>query len=147
MNLSNLSIMLADDDNDDCFFFNEALNELAISVKLLIVNNGDDLLQTLHNVPALPDIIFIDMNMPKKNGIESLTEIKNSERLSHIPVVIYSTSYQPEVISQLYAKGASRFICKPPEFSIFKDSLHKAILFLVDSGGKQAPFEKFILPN
>ena len=119
-----LNLLLADDDTDDCFIFNEALDELNLSAKLTTVNDGVELMQLLSaNDTLLPDALFLDLNMPRKSGFECLSEIKISDKLMNLPVIIYSTSLNMEVVDLLYQKGAYYYICKPGEF----DKLKKVI--------------------
>src|SRR4051794_29242611 len=100
-------VLLADDDEDDCLLFKDALDELTLPVKLTITNNGEQLMQLLGDPnAALPDIVFLDLNMPRKNGFECLTEIKESERLKQLPIVIFSTSFEEGMADLLYRQGA-----------------------------------------
>ena len=86
-------MILADDDIDDCLLFNEALNSVAPSVKLSIVNNGEQLMQLLYNSEGdLPEALFLDLNMPRKNGYECLPLIKKNDKLSKLKVIVHSTS-------------------------------------------------------
>lgn len=116
-----LNILLADDDIDDCLFFKEALEALPVITKLKVVYDGDELMNYLtDNKAQLPHVLFLDINMPRKNGFECLIEIKQHKNLSAMPVVIFSTSYEQEVVNLLYKNGAQYFIRKPPEFRQFK---------------------------
>ncbi len=125
---TNHNILLADDDIDDCIFFQEALNELPIKANLQTVNNGVDLMLFLkENITNLPDILFLDLNMPMKGGIECLTEIKSDAKLKKLPVIIFSTSLNMDVVNLLYIKGANHYIRKPGEFHLLKDVVHKAL--------------------
>lgn len=82
MNFKQLNILLADDDSDDCLFFKEALRELLLSTNLTTVHDGEQLMQLLTNeTNVLPHVLFLDLNMPRKNGFECLTEIKLSKKL------------------------------------------------------------------
>ena len=111
--MSQLYILLADDD-DDCFFFQEALDELSISAHLTTVHNGEQLMQLLTETTALlPDVLFLDLNMPRKNGFECLLEIRSNEQLKQLPVVILSTSFDRVVADRLHQSGASCCMRKP----------------------------------
>ncbi len=121
MNLKQLYILLADDDTDDCLFFKDALQDMPILTLFTAVHDGEQLMQHLSNqTNKLPDILFLDLNMPRKNGFECLSEIKLNKKLQNIPVVVFSTSFEKEVVSQLYINGAQYFIRKPSEFAQFK---------------------------
>ncbi|GAA0878831.1 response regulator [Algoriphagus jejuensis] len=122
------NILLADDDPDDRMFFQDALDELSIQATLSEVTNGSDLMKFLeNNLNKLPDVLFLDLNMPSKSGMECLSEIKKHEKLSQIPVLIYSTSANPEVVEILYNMGALYYIRKEGDFSCLKAVIGKAL--------------------
>ncbi len=132
MNSTALSILLADDDTDDCIFFKEAVEELQLPTKLSSLHDGEQLMQHLNNeTNKLPDVLFLDLNMPRKNGFECLSEIKLDQRLKQVPVIIFSTSFEQEVVNLLYKNGAEYFIRKPSEFSQFKKIIHQTIITLI----------------
>lgn len=125
---SGKSIFLADDDADDCLLFEDALREVSHQIKLTTANDGIELMDILDStVPPPPDVIFLDLNMPRKNGFECLTEIKHTEKLKNIPVVIFSTSSQPEAINRVYEQGANYYVCKPGSFSKLKLVIEKVL--------------------
>ena len=106
-------ILLADDDKDDGFFFSRALQTIPISTHLTIVDDGEKLMIYLNkNLKQLPDVLFLDLNMPRKNGSECLIEIKKDEILKELPVVIYSTSLHENTADLLYKNGAHYYIRK-----------------------------------
>jgi CheY-like chemotaxis protein len=116
-----LHILLADDDEGSRTIFIEAIAEIAPQVKVSIAVNGRKLMNTLLATgDELPDIIFLDLNMPLKNGWECLQEIRNNERLKDIPVIIYSTSANRDHIDQTYNGGANFYLIKPDSFSDLK---------------------------
>ena len=146
MNKKKLNILLADDDIDDCNFFKDALAALSITTNLTVVHDGEELMKLLTNTAyEVPHILFLDINMPRKNGLECLAEIKLNNQLEEFPVVIFSTSYEKEVVNILYENGAKYFIRKPPEFKSFKKIiLH--ILTLISDGNILPPTrEEFVL--
>src|SRR6187399_2060478 len=117
MNSFPLNILLADDDTDDCIFFREALEELPISTKLITVNDGVQLMQLLSlHENELPHALYLDLNMPRKNGLDCLTEIRTHEKLKPLPVIIFSTSFDPQMVNLLHEQGATFYIRKPAEF-------------------------------
>ncbi|MGJ8591304.1 MAG: response regulator [Aquaticitalea sp.] len=130
-----LHLLLADDDMDDCDFFQEALDEIAMPLDLTTVNDGAALMDfLLANNVNHPDVIFLDLNMPRKSGMECMVEIKSSPTLAHIPVIIYSTSLDHLIINHLFDMGAHRYIQKPNEFSKLKAVINRAIhLFSTDT--------------
>ena len=121
-------IFLADDDEDDCLLFEDALREVSASTELTMANDGVELMTILGTlVPPPPDVIFLDLNMPRKNGFECLTEIRNSQSLKDIPVVIFSTAGEEEAIDRLYEQGANYFIKKPGSFSKLKMAIQQIL--------------------
>lgn len=108
-----INILLADDDKDDRFFFDLALKELSIATKLVTVEDGEKLMTYLKkNVTNLPQVLFLDLNMPRKNGAECLMEIKKSAGLKELPVIIYSTSLHEDTATALYNAGAHYYVHK-----------------------------------
>ena len=123
-----LNILLADDDQDDRHFFDHALKALPISTRLTIVQDGEQLITYLtENAENIPDVLFLDINMPRKNGIECLAEIKQNKKLNTLPVIMFSTSYSQETISMLFRTGAHVYIHKPRDFAQLKEVIHHAL--------------------
>jgi CheY-like chemotaxis protein len=120
-----VTILMADDDEDDGLLVREALAESQFPFHLHIVGNGEELLDYLYNrglytdqtKATRPGLILLDLNMPIKNGLEVLQEIKTDTSLRSIPVIILSTSENQEDIYQTYALGANSFITKPVTFA------------------------------
>ena len=143
---SNFHILLADDDEDDCMFFKEALDELSLCATLTSVNNGVELINFLeNNLPNLPHVLFLDLNMPRKSGIECLSEIKQSEKFRNLPVIIYSTSSNIDVMDQLYGKGAQYYIRKPADFSNLKSVIGRTIDLIKQKEVLQSSREEFLI--
>jgi CheY-like chemotaxis protein len=146
MNSNQLNILLADDDTDDCAFFKEALAEIPLSTHLIAVHDGEQLMHLLVNeTTILPDVIFLDLNMPRKNGFECLSEIKLSASLRQLSVIVFSTSFEQEVVNLLYQKGALHFIRKPSEFMQFKDIIQKSLELVLHGTISQPSRENFVL--
>ncbi|MDP1746731.1 MAG: response regulator [Bacteroidota bacterium] len=129
-----LKILLADDDRDDRFMFQKALKALPVTTNLTTVYDGVQLMKYLsENSEHLPDVLFLDINMPRKNGFECLLEIKESETLKELPVVMFSTSYprdmnyERDIINSLLEMGAYDYIRKPDDFSQLKQTISNAI--------------------
>ncbi|MDB5210525.1 MAG: rcp1 2 [Sediminibacterium sp.] len=141
-----IQLLLADDDIDDCDLFKEALEELQLSTELNIVHNGEHLMQLLaDNAGALPKVLFLDLNMPKKNGFECLAEIKQDDGLKDLPVIIFSTSFDRDIVNLLYDKGAHYYISKPNEFDKLKSVIHKALSAVTKDGHEKNGRENFVL--
>ncbi len=139
-------LLLADDDIDDCVFFKDALDGLPVSATLITVNDGVKLMTLLTSLAdKLPDMLFMDLNMPRKTGYECLLEIKMNSHLKHLPVIIFSTSFNSEVIDLLYEKGAHYYIRKPGEFAKLKKVIYKALTVVARESAKRPAKEKFLL--
>ena len=145
MSLKQLNVLLADDDIDDCNFFRQALKELSVSTILSTVHDGDELLNYLiEKEENLPDVLFLDINMPRKSGMECLSEIKQNEKLKDIPVVMFSTSNSWESINMLFNSGAHVYIHKPSDFAQLKQVIHHALPFALEKIFSNAPI-KYVL--
>lgn len=128
MNKEYIHILLADDDEDDRLFFIDAFNELKISTKVGTFNDGVELMNYLNDPESvLPNILFLDLNMPKKNGIECLHEIKSNSRFDDIAIAIYSTSSSEEDIEETFVLGANIYIKKPSDFTSLKKILSDVV--------------------
>jgi CheY-like chemotaxis protein len=145
MDAAPIQLLLADDDKDDCSLFEEVLRELPLSTQLSTVHNGEQLVQMLLKLATLPEALFLDLNMPRKNGLECLIEIRMHNKLQNLPVIVYSTSFEPGVIDQLYDKGANHYIRKPAEFSKLKKVIYNGIMLAINTIGSQPKKENFIL--
>lgn len=111
---SPIVILMADDDDDDRFLATEALAEWRVINEFRTVEDGVELLEHLRSGEnPLPDLILLDLNMPRLNGWEALEELKSDPDLRTIPVVVLTTSDRSDDISRSYALGASSYIKKP----------------------------------
>lgn len=108
-----LSILLADDDPVDRELFIEGMNDTGFQFNVKEVENGEELIQYLSAADSLPDLIILDLNMPVKDGRETLKELKTSERFRHIPVFILSTSNARFDVELACNTGANLFLVKP----------------------------------
>jgi CheY-like chemotaxis protein len=123
-----IHIILADDDEDDILLFTDAFEELKINTKVNTYNDGVELMDYLNSPDAvLPNVLFLDLNMPKKNGIECLIEIKENDRFNDIAIAIYSTSSSEEHIEETFVQGANIYIKKPSDFSTLKKVLSEVV--------------------
>lgn len=123
-----LHILLADDDEDDRMIFSEIVAQLDTPIQLRTVSDGQQLIHLLSDkTAALPDVIFLDLNMPNKNGKECLREIKTNPALKHLPVIIYSTSGAEKDIRDTYRQGASLYIQKPSDIKGLRKTLSEVL--------------------
>ena len=120
-----VTILMADDDEDDCMLAQEALAESRLANDLHFVRDGEDLMDYLYRrgkyvdpqSSPRPGLILLDLNMPKKDGREALKEIKADPHFCHIPIVVLTTSKAEEDIYTSYNLGANSFITKPVTFA------------------------------
>lgn len=123
-----LHIILADDDESDRTNFIEALEESRIRTVVHTVQDGVELMDHLAREDTpLPHLLFLDLNMPRKNGLTCLREIRGNERLKAVAVAIYSTSSYDKDIEETFHNGANVYIRKPTDFSILKQVLDKVL--------------------
>lgn len=128
MNKDYTHIILVDDDEDDRLFFRDAFEEIKIATKIQTFKDGVELMNYLNTDNCiLPEILFLDLNMPKKNGIECLHEIKADPKFKDIAVAIYSTSSSEEHIEETFVSGANIYIQKPSDFNSLKKVLQDVV--------------------
>jgi len=133
MNNLQLNVLLADDDLDDYTFFKTALESLPLATQLKAVSDGQQLMQLLNDENyELPNVLFLDINMPCKNGFECLSEIKRTERLKALPVIIFSTSNSRDAMTSLFKTGAHVYIRKPGNFQQLKELIYHALPLATD---------------
>ncbi|MCW3092993.1 MAG: rcp1 2 [Ferruginibacter sp.] len=143
-----LNILLADDDKDDCGFFAEALEELALHSQLTTVHDGEQLLQLLmKKTNELPHVLFLDLNMPLKNGFACLEEIRRNPELDVLPVIIWSTSFDTGIVDLLYRNGAQYYISKPAEYGKIKKVIQQALTLISTGNIFRTSKDKFLLSN
>lgn len=122
------NIILADDDSDDRDLFTEALLLVHPLAQVETRKDGEELMEYLTNIPGMPDVIFLDLNMPRKNGKECLKEIRANKQFQNTPIVIYTTSLNPIDIQETFNQGASFFMRKPNSFEELKETLHNLLI-------------------
>lgn len=128
MDKNYIHIILADDDEDDRLLFTDAFDELKINTKVNTFNDGVELMDYLNSEDAvLPNVLFLDLNMPKKNGIECLYEIKRDDKFNDIAIAIFSTSSSEEHIEETFVQGANIYIKKPSDFATLKKVLSEVV--------------------
>jgi CheY-like chemotaxis protein len=141
-----LNIILVEDDFDDRLLFEEAIEELPVSVKLNAFNNGDELMEWLNRKKTrLPDILFLDLNMPRKNGFATLAEIKRNTKFQDLPVIIFSTATNAEMIKQVFKDAAHYYIRKPVHFWELKELIYKSLKLIADNDTVLPGRESFML--
>lgn len=137
--------LLADDDADDRYFFEKALQSVLPETSVAFAENGEKLMELLSlNLKSLPDVLFLDLNMPRKNGAECLREIRDIPSYDCIAIIIYSTSSHEDVADILYKNGAHYFVRKPDLTGLVKVLQYVVGLLLTKSTDRPVR-EKFVL--
>jgi DNA-binding NtrC family response regulator len=155
MKRESMHLLLADDDQDDSLFFEEALAELPVATELSTVRDGEELMKWLRsNAEALPRVLFLDLNIPLKNGQECLLEIKQNKDFEQLIVVIITTSFEEGMINLLYKNGAQFYIRKPSNFAQLKNVILRVLSAVeeeisADAQGHypQTARDRFVLSN
>jgi CheY-like chemotaxis protein len=123
-----LNILLIEDDESDVFLTRKAFQNSSINTEILVMNKSLDVFNFLKNKMTdisfpRPDIILLDLNLPKKDGISILRNIKQDPNMADIPVVILSDSTSPELVAKCYKAYASGYICKPFDFNVLANHI------------------------
>jgi CheY-like chemotaxis protein len=143
-----ISIILTEDNADDIDFFNEAIREIEIPIEILSCRNGAELMTILAKQalpPLTPNVIFLDLRMPKKNGFECLKEIRETHEWKELPVVIFATSTDAIEIEKTYKLGANCYIPKPTTHLDLKQLIEAALSLKLWETNHQLPKEQFVL--
>lgn len=123
-----VEILLVDDDQDDRSIFNDALSELKMETSLTLLEDGRDLVGYLEDPKnKRPDILFLDLNMPYKSGVECLKEIRAIQKFRDLSVAIYSTSNSEKDMEDTFINGANIYIRKPNDFTQLKKVLTEVL--------------------
>ncbi|NCI47246.1 response regulator [Sediminibacterium soli] len=121
------TIFYADDDRDDREIFQSVISEINEKHDLHIQRNGQELLNALKNPPPHAQMIFLDLNMPVKNGYEVLVEIRANAEMNGVPIIIFSTSDNHESVSRSKKLGANLYITKPDSYERMKKMLSEVL--------------------
>jgi len=136
MNADLISVLLVEDDPGDVLLIREAFAECKVGNALVAVNDGVEALRLLRGegeYAALerPDLVLLDLNLPRKNGAEVLAEIKGDPALQTIPVIVLTTSEAEEDVLRSYRMHANAYITKPVDFEQFRQIVHQIDDFFV----------------
>ena len=113
------NVLLVEDNEDDVFLTKKALRDSKVLINLDVVYDGEECLELLKTKESLPDLILLDINLPKLNGLELLKIVKADNRYKHIPICVLTTSRSESDILEAYTNHASSYICKPVSFKEF----------------------------
>lgn len=122
-----LKILFIEDDAIEVMKFNRVVSALGLAHQIIESNNGESALAFLEAKENLPDIILLDLNMPKLNGIEFLTILKNDSVLKYIPVVILTTSSNTKDVKECYKIGIAGYILKPLKYEDYASKIQKIL--------------------
>lgn len=121
-----IHILFSDDDTDDALLFTQAADLMTASILLSFAEDGEQLMRYLSK-EILPDLIFLDLNMPVKNGVECLREIRSDKKLDWLPIIIYTTSDNPKDVDTCFDLRANLYVVKPTSFENIIKTLKKVI--------------------
>ncbi len=124
-----MKILLIEDDQIEVMKLKRATAKLDLDITLLEAKNGEEALVLLKNYQNLPDLIFLDLNMPKINGIEFLNILKKDDTLKYLPTVILTTSNNRKDVLECYKVGVAGYILKPLKYEKYVDKINKTLLY------------------
>lgn len=127
--MKQLKILLIEDDSIEVMKFNRVLTNLNKQHEIIEANNGEEALELLHDQDNKPDIIVLDLNMPKLNGIEFLSILKSDEVLKYIPAIILTTSNNHKDMLECYKIGIAGYILKPLKYEDYIDRIEKLLAY------------------
>jgi len=123
-----VTIFLVDDDAEDRRVFKDALEEVTSKVQLLSAYDGEHALELMNDRKfSNPDIIFMDLNMPRMNGMELLTELRQRRNLTDVPIIVFSTSAMLTYIQQCMQLGADDYLIKPESFAMLVSGIRQKL--------------------
>ncbi|WAC01338.1 response regulator [Lacinutrix neustonica] len=127
--IKKLKILLIEDDMIEIMKLNRTISTLKLDHKIIEANNGEEALQILEQKDNLPDIILLDLNMPKINGIEFLNILKKDAVLKYIPTIILTTSNNQKDLLECYKTGVAGYIIKPLKYEDYVSKIEKLLAY------------------
>ncbi|MBQ4802794.1 response regulator [Aquimarina sp. MMG015] len=125
--MKNLKILLIEDDEIERMKFTRVLQKNSYTCKLQEATNGEEAVEILDDDTRTPDLILLDLNMPKMNGIEFLKSLKNNDKLKYIPVIILSTSNNHQDLKRCYEEGIAGYLVKPLKYEEYVEKIKSLI--------------------
>lgn len=119
------NVLIAEDDDDDFFIFSVAISETAFTVIVKRAEDGELLMKLLQQ--EVPDILFLDMLMPCKDGKQCLMEIRSDRRYDNLPIIVYSALEDLETVEYAYRQGSNLFTIKPNSIEDLKEALNRIL--------------------
>ena len=138
-----VNIYIAEDDYDDFLLLKEGINEVLPKFNIKHTTNGKSFLDSIQNNEDI-DLIFLDLNLPRKNGIDCLIELRQQKALDNVPVIIYSTSSDFEHIDRCYKNGCTLYLVKPSSYNHLVTQLKK-IFFRIGLPRKDLQFKEMFV--
>ena len=126
-----ISVLLVEDDPGDVVLIEEAFEHNKVRNRLKIVGDGVEAMEYLRSAKDRPDLVLLDLNLPRKDGREVLAEVKTDERLQQIPVVVLTTSKLEEDVLRSYKLHANAYVTKPVDFDRFIEVVRQIDEFFV----------------
>ncbi|WP_152287285.1 response regulator [Flavicella marina] len=127
--MSSLSILLVEDDTIEVMKLNRTISKLNLNHTVIEMKNGELALEYLNGDHKLPDIILLDLNMPKLNGIDFLSILKEDNELKHIPTIILTTSCNQKDLQECYNLGVTGYILKPLRYEEYVTKIEKIVAY------------------
>jgi len=124
-----LNVLLIEDDTIEIMKLNRTISKLDLNHNIIEANNGEQALSILKNEDFLPDIILLDLNMPKINGIEFLKIIKNDSHLKYLPIIILTTSNNRKDLLECYKIGIAGYVLKPLKYDDYVSKIEKLLAY------------------
>lgn len=124
-----LKILLIEDDLIEIMKLNRTISKLKLDHKIIEANNGEEALDILKEKDNLPDIILLDLNMPKINGIEFLSILKKDKVLKYIPTIILTTSNNQKDLLECYKTGVAGYVIKPLKYEDYVSKIEKLLSY------------------
>ncbi|GAL77385.1 MULTISPECIES: response regulator [Algibacter] len=127
--MKTLNILLIEDDMIEVMKFQRTISSLKLDHKIIEANNGEEALKILEKKDELPDIILLDLNMPKINGIEFLNILKSDDVLKYIPTIILTTSQNQKDLLECYKIGIAGYVLKPLKYEDYVSKMEKLLAY------------------
>nr|WP_321248233.1 response regulator [uncultured Psychroserpens sp.] len=124
-----LKVLLIEDDTIEVMKLNRAMTSLNLKHQIIEANNGEDALHILQKKEILPDIILLDLNMPKVNGIEFLSILKSDDTLKYIPTIILTTSNNQKDLLECYKIGVAGYVLKPLKYEEYVSKIETLLTY------------------
>lgn len=127
--MNTLHLLLIEDDEIEQMKFQRIVSKFNINHKVSLANNGEEALQLISDKKCIPDLILLDLNMPKMNGLDFLKQFKEHKSLTYIPIIILTTSNNHQEIKKCYSEGASGYLIKPLKYEAYTAKINALISY------------------